>query len=98
MIRPKLLIVGGATVSAFSLVAPRLPLIPTGIGSGRASLVVTAAVCGSPLGRLGAALSATVTRQCGQIALLSGIGWLLLVAGIGAVVTGAVMRWRGWPK
>lgn len=98
MIRPKALIIGGASVSVMSLVVPQLSLLPTGIGLGRTSLVATAALCGSTLGKLGAALSATVASQCGQIALLSGIGWLLLAVGIGGVVIGAVMRWRGWPK
>ena len=98
MIRPKALMIVGASVSLVSLVVPRLPLLPTGIGSGRMSLAATAAFCASPLGKLGDALSTSFAGLCGHIALLSAIGWALLVSGLGVVVIGARMRWRGWPK
>ena len=94
MLRQRALFVVGASVSLIGLVVPRLPLLPTGLGSGRMSLSATAGLCGSALGQLGAALSGTVAQQCAQISLASGIGWLVFSAGVAVVGIGAVMRLR----
>jgi len=94
VLRQRVLIVVGGSVALVGLVAPRLPLFASGLGTGRVSLAGMTALCGSALGQLGAALSGTVAKQCAQIALASGIGWLVLSAGMAVVGIGAVMRLR----
>lgn len=91
MLRTKILAAGGAVLALLALVVPRLPMFPSGLGTGRLSVVGAHALCSSALGRFAAAVSGAASSRCAAVSAASTVGWLVLLLGL-ALLALAVYR------
>ena len=82
MRNPKTLAAVGAVLAILALVAPRLPLFASGLGSGRLSITGAHALCSSALGRFAAAVSGAASSRCAAVSATSTAGWLVLLGGL----------------
>ena len=82
MIRTRILAAVGAVLALLALVAPRLPLFASGLGSGRLSVVGAHALCSSTLGRFAVAVSGAASSRCAAVSAASTAGWLVLLASL----------------
>ena len=82
MKNPKVLAAVGALLALLALVAPRLPLFSSGLGTGRLSITGAHALCSSALGRFAAAVSGTASSRCAAVSAASTAGWLVLLGGL----------------
>lgn len=88
--RSKILAVVGALLALAGIVAPRLPLFASGLGTGRLSVVSAHALCASALGRFAAAVSGAASSRCAAVSAVSTAGWLVLLLGL------ALLAWAGY--
>ena len=89
MKNPKVLAAVGALLALLALVAPRLPLFQSGLGTGRLSIVGAHALCASALGRFASALSGAASSRCAAVSAASTVGWLVLLAGVALLAVAA---------
>ena len=82
MRKPKTLAVSGSALALLGIVVPRLPLFPSGLGTGRLSVVGAHALCSSALGRFAAAVSGAASSRCVAVSAASAVGWVALLAGL----------------
>ena len=86
---PKILAITGAALALLALVAPRLPLFSSGLGTGRLSIVGAHALCISALGRFAEAVSGAASSRCTAVGFVSGLGWVALLAGLALLAVAA---------
>ena len=82
MRNPKILAPLGGLLALLAIVVPRLPLFPSGLGTGRLSVVGAHTLCSSALGRFATAVSGAASSRCAAVSAASAVGWVALLAGL----------------
>ena len=90
MKNPKTLALSGAMLALVAIIGPRLPMFPSGLGTGRLSVVGAQALCSSALGRFAAAVFGAASSRCAAVSAASTVGWLVLLAGL------ALLAWAAY--